>query len=283
MAGHPGAARHPGAHRRGRVGGPRTSRSPTRSCRPPWPCTGRADFDDAVAKAEALVALGGIGHTSVLYTDQDQHQAGARRHFGARMKTARILINTPSSQGGIGDLYNFKLAPSLTLGCGSWGGNSISENVGPKHLINKKDRGQAGREHAVVQAAQAASTSAGAACPSPWRSCAGASAPPSSPTASCSSHGYVDDTVSDPEEAGPGSGRLPRSRGRSDAGGGAPGAAMPRGFKPDVIVALGGGSPMDAAKIMGVMYEHPEVHVRGPGPALHGHPQAHLPVPEAWA
>ena len=95
------------------------------------------DFEDAVAKAEKLVAMGGIGHTSCLYTDQD-NQTARIAYFGDKMKTARILINTPASQGGIGDLYNFKLAPSLTLGCGSWGGNSISENVGPKHLINKK-------------------------------------------------------------------------------------------------------------------------------------------------
>ena len=97
------------------------------------------DFNDAMDKAEALVALGGIGHTSGLYTDQDT-QTERVHAFGFRMKTARILINTPASQGGIGDLYNFKLAPSLTLGCGSWGGNSISENVGPSHLINKKRR-----------------------------------------------------------------------------------------------------------------------------------------------
>jgi acetaldehyde dehydrogenase/alcohol dehydrogenase len=95
------------------------------------------DFADACDKAAALVALGGIGHTSALYTDQDL-QGERIRYFGDKMKTARILINTPSSHGGIGDLYNFSLAPSLTLGCGSWGGNSISENVGPKHLINKK-------------------------------------------------------------------------------------------------------------------------------------------------
>ncbi|SPY94113.1 bifunctional acetaldehyde-CoA/alcohol dehydrogenase [Proteus mirabilis] len=95
------------------------------------------NFEDAVHKAEKLVEMGGIGHTSCLYTDQDncpEHVA----YFGDKMKTSRILINTPASQGGIGDLYNFKLAPSLTLGCGSWGGNSISENVGPKHLINTK-------------------------------------------------------------------------------------------------------------------------------------------------
>ena len=95
------------------------------------------DFRDACDKAEKLVIMGGIGHTSALYTNQDLCEDRVEE-FGFRMKTARILINTPTSQGGIGDLYNFALAPSLTLGCGSWGGNSISENVGPKHLINKK-------------------------------------------------------------------------------------------------------------------------------------------------
>lgn len=84
------------------------------------------DFVDAVSKAEKLVAMGGIGHTSCLNTDQD-NQTARVAYFGDKMKTACILINTPASQGGIGDLYNFKLAPSLTLGCGSWGGNSISE------------------------------------------------------------------------------------------------------------------------------------------------------------
>jgi acetaldehyde dehydrogenase/alcohol dehydrogenase len=95
------------------------------------------DFYEAVEMACKAVALGGVGHTSCLYTDQDKNQERVE-YFGKKMKTARILLNTPTSHGGIGDLYNFALAPSLTLGCGSWGGNSISENVGPKHLINKK-------------------------------------------------------------------------------------------------------------------------------------------------
>src|SRR3954468_6060680 len=111
--------------------------SPTRSCRRPWRSIKAIDFTDACDKAAALVALGGIGHTAALYTDQDL-QNDRIAIFGERMKTARILINTPSSQGGIGDLYNFRLAPSLTLGCGSWGGNSISENVGTQHLLNRK-------------------------------------------------------------------------------------------------------------------------------------------------
>ena len=95
------------------------------------------DFDDAVAKAERLVADGGYGHTSSLYVDAVNHREKIDK-FAAAMKTCRILVNTPSSQGGIGDLYNFKLNPSLTLGCGSWGGNSVSENVGVKHLLNIK-------------------------------------------------------------------------------------------------------------------------------------------------
>ena len=95
-----------------------------------------ATFDEAVAKAERLVADGGYGHTASLYINTAEKEK--MNQFEAAMKTCRILINTPSSQGGIGDLYNFKLAPSLTLGCGSWGGNSVSENVGVKHLINIK-------------------------------------------------------------------------------------------------------------------------------------------------
>lgn len=95
------------------------------------------DFGDAVNKARQLIAMGGLGHTSILYTDQDNNNDRITE-FGEKMKTGRVLINMPASQGAIGDLYNFNMSPSLTLGCGSWGGNSVSENVGPQHLINKK-------------------------------------------------------------------------------------------------------------------------------------------------
>ncbi len=95
------------------------------------------DFDEAVSKAARLIADGGYGHTSSLYVDAVRERAKIDR-VAEEMKTCRILVNTPSSQGGIGDLYNFKLVPSLTLGCGSWGGNSVSENVGVKHLLNVK-------------------------------------------------------------------------------------------------------------------------------------------------
>ena len=93
-------------------------------------------FDEAIAKAERLVADGGYGHTASLYIDVRESEKMAKH--AAAMKTCRIVVNTPSSHGGIGDLYNFKLLPSLTLGCGSWGGNSVSENVGVKHLLNIK-------------------------------------------------------------------------------------------------------------------------------------------------
>src|SRR5699024_6504552 len=95
------------------------------------------DFDDAVAKAYKLIDDGGLGHTSVIYTNPETGREKIDK-FAATMHTCRILVNTPSAQGGIGDLYNFRLAPSLTLGCGSWGGNSVSENVGVKHLLNIK-------------------------------------------------------------------------------------------------------------------------------------------------
>ena len=97
------------------------------------------DFDDAMAgRAERLIEDGGHGHTASVYLNPNTQREKALMRFAEKMETCRIVVNTPSSQGGIGDLYNFKLAPSLTLGCGSWGGNSISENVGVKHLLNIK-------------------------------------------------------------------------------------------------------------------------------------------------
>ncbi|HEL9739061.1 TPA: bifunctional acetaldehyde-CoA/alcohol dehydrogenase [Klebsiella pneumoniae] len=223
------------------------------------------DFEDAVAKAEKLVAMGGIGHTSCLYTDQDNQPARVA-YFGQMMKTARILINTPASQGGIGDLYNFKLAPSLTLGCGSWGGNSISENVGPKHLINKKTVAKRAENMLWHKLPKSIYFRRG-------------SLPIALDEVITDGHkralivtdrflfnnGYADQITSvqitsvlkaagvETEvffevEADP---TLTIVR---------KGADLANSFKPDVIIALGGGSPMDAAKIMWVMYEHPETH-----------------------
>lgn len=216
------------------------------------------DFADACDVAAKLVALGGIGHTSVLYTDQDSEVERVRT-FGEKMKTARILVNTPSSQGGIGDLYNFALAPSLTLGCGSWGGNSISENVGPKHLINKKT--VAKRAENMLWHKLPPSIYFRRGClPFALEELAGKKRAMIVTDRFLFENGHVDDTV-----------RLLKAQGIEvevfyevmadptlavvqQA------TAVANAFKPDVILAYGGGSPMDAAKIMWVLYEHPEVH-----------------------
>lgn len=217
-------------------------------------------FNDALQKAEKLVEMGGIGHTSCLYTDQD-NQPERVRLFGEKMKTARILINTPASQGGIGDLYNFKLAPSLTLGCGSWGGNSISENVGPKHLINKKTVAKRAENMLWHKLPKSIYFRRGS-LPVALEEIASDGAKRAFIVTDrfLFNNGYADQVT-----------RVLKSRGvetevffevEAD-----PtlsivrkGAAQMHSFKPDVIIALGGGSPMDAAKIMWVMYEHPETH-----------------------
>lgn len=215
------------------------------------------DFKDAVTKAEALVALGGIGHTSALYTDQDQC-ADRVRYFGDRMKTARILINTPASQGGIGDLYNFALAPSLTLGCGSWGGNSISENVGPKHLINKKTVAKRAENMLWHKLPKSIYFRRGC-LPIALEELSDKKRALIVTDRFLFNNGYVDEAlrilkghgleteVFYEVEADP---TLSIVRKGTD---------LCNQFKPDVIVAIGGGSPMDAAKIMWVMYEHPDV------------------------
>jgi acetaldehyde dehydrogenase/alcohol dehydrogenase len=206
------------------------------------------DFQDAVAKAEKLVAMGGIGHTSCLYT-------------GDKMKTARILINTPASQGGIGDLYNFKLAPSLTLGCGSWGGNSISENVGPKHLINTKTVAKRAenmlwhklpksiyfRRGSLPIALEEVATDGAKRAFIVTDRFLFNNGYADQVTRVLKSHG-IETEVFFEVEADPTLSIVRK------------GAEQMNSFKPDVIIALGGGSPMDAAKIMWVMYEHPETH-----------------------
>lgn len=215
------------------------------------------DFKHAVDIAAKLVALGGIGHTSVLYTDQDGQRERVT-YFGEQMKTARVLINTPSSHGGIGDLYNFSLSPSLTLGCGSWGGNSISENVGPKHLINKKI--VAKRAENMLWHKLPASIYFRRGCvPEALKELAGKKRALVVTDTFLFRNGYVDDLIEQLKvqglevetfyqvQADP---NLTTVRKCVDAA---------NAFQPDIIVALGGGSPMDAAKIAWVMYEHPEV------------------------
>ncbi|HWT64523.1 MAG TPA: bifunctional acetaldehyde-CoA/alcohol dehydrogenase [Terracidiphilus sp.] len=215
------------------------------------------DFKDAVATAAKLVALGGIGHTSVLYTDQDS-QKERIGYFGEQMKTARVLVNTPSSHGGIGDLYNFSLSPSLTLGCGSWGGNSISENVGPKHLLNKKIVAKRA-ENMLWHRLPSQIFFRRGCIPEALKEIAGKKRALIVTDGFLFRSGMADDLIEQLKklhmevetfyqvQADP---NLTTVRKCVD---------VCNAFQPDVILALGGGSPMDAAKIAWVMYEHPEV------------------------
>ena len=217
-----------------------------------------ADIQDAFAKAEKLIDDGGLGHTSSIYLNVATEQEKLAE-FQARMKTCRIVVNTPSSHGGIGDLYNFALAPSLTLGCGSWGGNSVSENVGVKHLLNIKTVVERRENMLWFRSPEKIYIKKGCLpvalnelrdmgkkrafiVTGPHLYKTGAAEPvfakltelgiqytcffdvPNDPTLACAKRG----------------------------------AEQMASFKPDTIIAIGGGSPMDAAKIMWVLYEHPE-------------------------
>lgn len=218
-----------------------------------------SNFDEALDMAETMVVMGGIGHTSCLYTNQDTNRERIRS-FGSRMKTARIIINTPASHGGIGDLYNFKLAPSLTLGCGSWGGNSISENVGPKHLINKKTVAKRAENmlwHKLPKSIyfrRGAMATAVEDLAHKKRACIVTDqylynhTPYISELVELLKAKGMETEVFYEVEADPTLAIVER------------GVAVLNAFKPDVIIAMGGGSPMDAAKIMWVLYEHPDVH-----------------------
>ena len=214
-------------------------------------------FEDAVDKAVDLVALQGIGHTSVLYTDQDGQRERVK-YFSARMKTSRILVNTPSSQGGIGDLYNFGLAPSLTLGCGSWGGNSVTANVGPQQLLNIKTVAKRAENMLWHKLPQSIYFRRG--CMSEALKELGDKKRALVVTDPyLFNHGHADELIAKLKseglevetffqvEADP---TLKTVRMCAD---------VAHAFRPDVIVAFGGGSPMDAAKIAWVLYEHPEV------------------------
>ena len=195
------------------------------------------DFEDAVIKAEKLVAMGGIGHTSCLYTDQD-NQPERVAYFGQMMKTARILINTPASQGGIGDLYNFKLAPSLTLGCGSWGGNMLWHKL-PKSIYFRRGSLPIALDEVITDGHKRALIVT---------------------DRFLFNNGYADQITSVLKAAGVETEVFFEVEADPTLTVVRKGAELANSFKPDVIIALGGGSPMDAAKIMWVMYEHPETH-----------------------
>ena len=219
-----------------------------------------ADFADAVDKAEQLVADGGYGHTASVYLNTVTQQQKLN-DFSARMKTCRILVNTPSAQGGIGDLYNFRLTPSLTLGCGSWGGNSVSENVGVKHLLNIKTVAERRKNMLWFRCPQKVYQKKGClpvaldelgtvlgkkkafiVTDSFLYQNGYTKAVEQELDAMGISHTTFYDVAPDPTLA------------CAKAG-----AAQMRAFEPDVIIAVGGGSAMDAGKIMWVLYEHPHV------------------------
>lgn len=216
------------------------------------------DFEDAVAQAVTMVEIGGIGHTSGLYTNQDVN-ADRIRYFGDKMKTARILVNIPTTHGGIGDLYNFNVAPSLTLGCGSWGGNSISENVGPKHLINKKTVAKRAENMLWHKLPKSIYFRRGS-LPIALGDLEGKKRAFLVTDRFLFNNGYADEVVSLLKALGMEVQTFFDVEADPTLSVVEKGAAQMASFQPDVILALGGGSPMDAAKIMWVMYEHPETH-----------------------
>ena len=217
------------------------------------------DFEDALDKAEHLVADGGYGHTSSLYcnavTEKDKID-----EFAKRMKTCRILVNTPSSHGGIGDLYNFKLAPSLTLGCGSWGGNSVSENVGVKHLINIKTVAERRENMLWFRAPEKVYLKKG---------CLPVALQELKDVMNKKrvfivtdqflyKNGYTKSVTDKLDEMGITHTTFFNVAPDPTLACAKEGAEQMRAFEPDCIIAIGGGSAMDAGKIMWVLYEHPE-------------------------
>mgnify|MGYP000857313148 FL=1 len=216
-------------------------------------------FDEALEKAERLVADGGFGHTSSLFVHPSQKEK-ITKHAEA-MKTGRVLINTPSSQGGIGDLYNFKLTPSLTLGCGSWGGNSVSENVGVKHLLNIKTVAERRENMLWFRTPEKVYFKKG--CMPTALDELGTVMHKKKAFIITDSflykNGYVDAVEAKLDEMGIQHSCFFEVAPDPTLQCARKGAEMLSAFEPDTIIAMGGGSAMDAGKIMWLMYEHPEV------------------------
>ena len=218
------------------------------------------DFEDAVSKAEHLVADGGYGHTSSIYLNVNTEKAKLDE-FAARMKTCRIVVNTPSSHGGIGDLYNFKLAPSLTLGCGSWGGNSVSENVGVKHLLNIKTVAERRENMLWFRAPQKVYMKKGClpVALDELKNVMGKQRAFIVTDSFLYNNGYTKSITDKLDEMGIVHTTFFDVAPDPTLECAIRGAEQMTAFRPDCIIALGGGSAMDAAKIMWVLYEHPEV------------------------
>ncbi len=217
-------------------------------------------FSEAIAKAERLVADGGYGHTSSVYLNAVTEREKIAQ-FSEAMKTCRILINTPSAQGGIGDLYNFKLAPSLTLGCGSWGGNSVSENVGVKHLINIKTVAERRENMLWFRAPEKVYLKKGC-LPVALEELKYVMNKKKAFIVTDTflfENGYTKPITNKLDELGIIHTTFSHVAPDPSLACAKEGAAQMAAFKPDCIIAVGGGSAMDAGKIMWVMYEHPEV------------------------
>ena len=218
------------------------------------------DFDEAVSKAHRLVLDGGIGHTSSLYINTITEKAKMEKFYN-KMRTCRVVINTPSSHGGIGDIYNFKLAPSLTLGCGTWGGNSVSENVGVKHLINIKTVAERRENMLWFRAPEKVYIKRGClpVALDELKSVLNKKRVFIVTDTFLYENGYTKGITDKLDEMGIVHSTFFNVAPDPTLACAKEGTAQMASFKPDCIIAVGGGSAMDAAKIMWVMYEHPEV------------------------
>lgn len=217
------------------------------------------DISDAFDKAEHLIADGGYGHTSSIYLNAVTEKAKIDE-FASRMKTCRILVNTPSSHGGIGDLYNFRLAPSLTLGCGSWGGNSVSENVGVKHLLNIKTVAERRENMLWFRAPEKVYMKKGCLTVAldELKTVMGKKKAFVVTDSFLYNNGYTKPITDKLDSMGIVHTTFYNVAPDPTLACAKEGAAQMTAFAPDVIIAIGGGSAMDAAKIMWVLYEHPD-------------------------
>ena len=218
------------------------------------------DLEDAFAKADRLIADGGYGHTASLYVNT-QKKPDVLNAFAERMKTCRIVVNTPSSHGGIGDLYNFKMRPSLTLGCGSWGGNSVSENVGVKHLLNIKTVAERRENMLWFRAPEKVYMKKGClpVALDELKTVMGKKRAFVVTDSFLYHNGNTKPITDKLDEMGIEHTTFFDVAPDPTLASAKAGAEQMRIFQPDVIIALGGGSAMDAGKIMWVLYEHPEV------------------------
>ena len=219
-----------------------------------------SSFDDALSKAYRLIEDGGLGHTSSLYINTVTEKEKIEKFYNT-MKTCRVLINTPSSQGGIGDIYNFKLAPSLTLGCGTWGGNSVSENVGVKHLINVKTVAERRENMLWFRAPEKVYLKRGClpVALEELKNVMGKKRVFIVTDTFLYQNGYTKVVTDKLDEMGIVHETFFDVAPDPTLACAREGAKLIDAFKPDCIIAVGGGSAMDAAKIMWVMYEHPDI------------------------